>query len=79
MTECSPCGKFFASTKSFDQHRVGDHWPVCTRRCLETFEMEAKGMWVDDKGRWCLPRSAEEEARLADLRLRARVLTASGG
>jgi hypothetical protein len=78
MTECGPCGKFFTSTKMFDKHRVGEHWPVCTRRCLETFEMESLGM-VERDGVWGMAMSESEKERLVRFKASARGSNAMQG
>lgn len=62
MTKCSPCGLLFAGTSPFDRHRVGSHWPDCERRCLDTAEMLATGMELNEKGEWAITPSAAQTA-----------------
>jgi hypothetical protein len=49
--QCPSCRELFNSSYAFDKHRVGDYSPN-TRRCLETPEMELKGMAKNGKGFW---------------------------
>ena len=71
MTQCSPCGEFFTGTTAFDRHRVGKHEPLA-RRCLTTSEMEAIGMYQDERGRWANPITEEKRAQLRALKEAAR-------
>ena len=67
MTYCSPCQTFFTGTTSFDRHRVGSHWPVCERRCLDADEMTEAGMEPNSKGEWAIPATEAQKASLAAL------------
>jgi hypothetical protein len=49
--QCPTCSEYFNSTYAFDKHRVGSYEPN-TRRCLETPEMELKGMVKNSSGFW---------------------------
>lgn len=48
---CKSCHKTFNSVYAFDKHRTGTYEP-CTRRCMTTEEMEAKGMCLNADGYW---------------------------
>ncbi len=61
---CGACSKDFSSLEAFDRHRVGKHAYTATqglamdppredgRRCLATWELEARGFAPDDRNRW---------------------------
>lgn len=49
---CEACGKGFRSLSSFDMHRTGGYGKKCTRHCLSTEEMVAKGMCQQPNGAW---------------------------
>ena len=44
------CGKFFNSDAAFVKHRTGTHGK--SRRCLDSVEMQEKGMAVSAAGYW---------------------------
>jgi hypothetical protein len=48
--QCPSCGEYFNSTHAFEKHRAGDF--ATGRRCLDTYEMTAKGMIVGSDGFW---------------------------
>lgn len=63
-TLCSACGKTFAGTRAFDDHRVGSYEPL-ERYCLSTFEMERAGCTQNARGDWSRRTLTLAEAGLA--------------
>jgi hypothetical protein len=49
---CRTCGGYFASTWSFDMHRVG---PYTDRRCLDEKSMNRAGFSLVSDGFWRVP------------------------
>jgi hypothetical protein len=49
--QCTACGEYFNSARTFDRHRVGRFAPL-QRRCLTVTEMEAKGWVRNAAGYW---------------------------
>jgi hypothetical protein len=64
---CSACGKDFGGVRAFDLHRVGKHEYDYNpdhpdgRRCLSEQEMLARGMYLNESGRWSQPRNGLSE------------------
>ena len=54
ISQCGKCHLTFTSVEAFDFHR-GDSYEQHTRRCLTVAQMRAKGMALDEHGRWKLP------------------------
>jgi len=48
---CAVCHQTFASETAGNAHRVGDYADG-SRRCLTSLELEARGLWTDDRGTW---------------------------
>jgi len=53
-SECTDCGKVFASVAAFDAHRTGN-FARRTRRCLSTHDMQVAGMTRNAQGQWIPP------------------------
>jgi hypothetical protein len=78
MNLCCACRRDFSSVAAFDRHRVGRRAYDFAeglelgfedgRRCLDEDEMQAAGMALDRRGRWCITRDVE---RAREIRIRA--------
>jgi hypothetical protein len=72
---CSACGQDFGGVRAFDLHRVGKHAYSYSakhpdgRRCLNEQEMQERGMYLNESGRWSQPRNGLSE-RLGSRRQR---------
>lgn len=52
---CRSCGVAFRSVRAFDVHRYG---PAADRRCYTTPRMPERGLVLDARGFWSLPKRA---------------------
>lgn len=48
--QCTACGLYFTSERTFDHHRYGDH--AVSRHCLTVVEMMADGWMQNEQGFW---------------------------
>lgn len=51
--QCTACGEYFTSVRSFDRHRVGEYanrGRLAGRRCLTAVEMDAAGFGRNARG-----------------------------
>jgi hypothetical protein len=51
--ECTACGEYFSSERSFDRHRIGQFG--IDRRCMTADAMTADGWARNDRGFWLTP------------------------
>jgi len=51
--QCTACGEYFSSERSFDRHRIGQFG--IDRRCMTTDAMTADGWARNGRGFWLTP------------------------
>ncbi len=51
--QCTACGEYFSSERSFDRHRIGQFG--IDRRCMTADAMTANGWMRNARGFWLIP------------------------
>jgi hypothetical protein len=67
--QCTACGGYFSSERSFDRHRIGEFGS--DRRCMTADAMTAEGWARNDRGFWMTPDPRRAGAGLAAPRTHA--------
>jgi len=62
--KCSDCGLYFRSVRAFDRHRYGKGGD---RACTPDTDMPERGLYLDSKGYWRLPKAPPPDKRVARL------------